>query len=95
MGNGFLEVLRARDVSVGGLGIRVRSDFAGYATDSEVELIITLGRARPFKARGVIRHRSGAGKTDVFGVEFVGLSEEQRSALEAYVATRLAASATR
>ena len=32
MGDGFLEVLRARDVSVGGLGIKVSRDFAGYGS---------------------------------------------------------------
>jgi c-di-GMP-binding flagellar brake protein YcgR len=85
MGEGFLEVLRARDISVGGLGIRVPHGFAGCDIDGEVELIVTLGRGRPFKTRAAIRHLSKTGSDQVFGVEFVALSPEQRESVEAYV----------
>jgi hypothetical protein len=90
MGNGFLEVLGARDVSVGGLGISVPHDFAGCDTDSAVELIITLGRTRPFKTRGVIRHNTRAGADHVFGIQFTSLTPEQVQLIEAYVASRMA-----
>lgn len=85
MGNGFLDVLHARDVSRGGLGIRVPHGFEGCDIDSKVELIITLGRARPFKAKGVIRHYSKTAKDHVFGVEFIALAPEQLEAVEAYI----------
>lgn len=85
MGNGFLEVLSARDISVGGLGVSVKHKFEGCDTNSEVDLIVTLGRARPFKTRGVIRHASN----DFFGVQFTALAPEHEKAIEAYVATRL------
>jgi PilZ domain-containing protein len=85
MGNGFLDVLHARDISRGGLGIRVPHGFEGCDIDSKVELIITLGRARPFKAKGVIRHYSKTVKDHVFGLEFIALAPEQLEAVEAYI----------
>ena len=85
MGRGFLDVLHARDISVGGLGIRVAHGFAGCDIHSEVELIITLGRARPFKAVGVIRHSSQSERAHVFGVEFKVLTAEQRAAIDEYI----------
>jgi PilZ domain-containing protein len=85
MGNGFLDVLHARDISRGGLGIRVPHGFEGCDIDNEVGLIITLGRARPFKAKGVIRHFSRTAEDHVFGLEFVGLAPDQVAAVEAYI----------
>ncbi len=86
MGDGFLEVLTARDISVGGVGVFVRHDFKGCDTDSEVDLIVKLGNERPFKTRGVIRHGVRQGVRHFFGVEFVGLSEQQRELVASYVA---------
>src|SRR5215471_9068635 len=74
MGQGFLDVLLARDISVGGLGIRVPHGFENCDIDSEVDLIITLGRARPFKTTGSIRHYGKDAGDTVFGVEFTALS---------------------
>jgi hypothetical protein len=89
MGKGFLDVLHATDISVGGLGISVPHAFSAGEIGEEVELIITLGRARPFKARGKLRHRSDERSMQVFGIEFVGLSAEQLALIEGYVASRL------
>ena len=86
MGNGFLDVLRARDISAGGLGIWVPHDFAGCDIEGEVELIVTLGRDRPFKTLGVIRHHSRCDGDHVFGLEFTALSPEQSAAIERYIA---------
>lgn len=86
MGRGFLDVLSARDISVGGLGISVPHGFAGCDLHGEVELIVTLGRNRPFKTRGAIRHHGKAGQ-QLFGVEFTALSPEQQQAIEAYIAS--------
>jgi hypothetical protein len=85
MGNGFLDVLNARDISVGGLGIRVTHDFVDCDIAKDVELIVTLGRARPFKTAGAIRHYSKTKGDHVFGVEFTSLSTDQREAIEAYI----------
>lgn len=85
MGHGFLDVLHARDISVGGLGIRVAHGFANCDIDSEVELIVTLGRARPFKTTGSIRHHGKGERDHFFGVEFTSLSSEQLTAIESYI----------
>jgi hypothetical protein len=85
MGNGFLEVLQARDVSLGGLGVSVPHGFAGCDLNGEVQLIVTLGRARPFKVMGVIRHYSKTARDHVFGLEFVALAPEQVEAIQAYI----------
>ena len=85
MGQGFLDVLNARDISAGGLGIRVPHGFEGCDIAGEVELIITLGRSRPFKTTGAIRHFSKTSTDNVFGLEFTGLSPEQSKAIEAYI----------
>jgi hypothetical protein len=85
MGNGFLEVLHARDISLGGLGVSVPHGFEGCDLNGEVELIVTLGRARPFKTMGVIRHYSKTARDHVFGLEFVGLGPEQIEAVDAYI----------
>jgi PilZ domain len=85
MGNGFLDVLHACDISRGGLGIRVPHGFEGCDIDSDVELIVTLGRARPFKAKGVIRHYSKTARDHTFGLEFIALAPEQGDAVDAYI----------
>jgi hypothetical protein len=85
MGAGFLEVLVARDIGVGGVGVFVSHDFNGCDIDSEVELILKVGGARPFKTRGVIRHRGSQNALHFYGVEFVGLTAEQRETIAKYV----------
>ena len=85
MGDGFLEVLVARDISVGGVGVFVSHDFQGCDIDSEVDLILKVGSARPFKTRGVIRHQARQGSAHFYGVAFVGLTPEQRDIISKYV----------
>jgi hypothetical protein len=85
MGDGFLVVLVARDISAGGVGVFVPHDFQGCDIDSEVELILKVGGARPFKTRGVIRHQVRVGSSHFYGVAFVGLSPEQREIVSQYV----------
>ena len=85
MGDGFLEVLVARDISAGGVGVFVPHDFQGCDIDSEVDLILKVGGARPFKTRGVIRHQVREGSAHFYGVAFVGLTPEQREIVSQYV----------
>ena len=85
MGNGFLEVVHARDVSLGGLSIFVPHDFVDCDIAGEVDLIVTFGKNRPFKVRAMIRHRSTGRNEHWFGLEFVDLSEEHRGAIAQYL----------
>lgn len=90
MGNGFLDVVPARDISLGGLSVFIAHDFKGCDLNMQVDLIVTLGQSAPFKTKGVIRHRSSIHGSHFFGVEFISLTPEHRAFLEAYVADRLA-----
>ena len=84
MGNGFLEVLRARDISVGGVAVFVAHDFQGCSIDDPVDVIVKLGHEKPFTARGIIRHSSAAAN------EFVKISDDNLARIRQYVDRRLA-----
>jgi hypothetical protein len=90
MGSGFLEVLSARDISVGGVAIVVPHDFSGSSIDDPVDVIVKLGSEKPFTARGVIRHLSKNAGDHFFGVQFIGLSDENLARVQRYVDKRLA-----
>ena len=85
MGNGFLDVFRARDVSQTGLGILVPHGFEGCDLLGEVELIVTLPGTPPFFAKGNLRHRTRHGALSFFGVELTRIGDRERLALRAYV----------
>ncbi len=88
MGNGFLDVFRARDVSQTGLGILVPHGFEGCDLLGEVELIVTLPGTPPFLAKGNLRHRTRHGALSFFGVELTRVADRDRLALRAYVNAR-------
>jgi c-di-GMP-binding flagellar brake protein YcgR len=91
MGDGFLDVVRARDISAGGLSVYVPHDFAGCNLQASVELVVKLPRSRAFMARGVVRHLSAEAESrHYFGVEFTDVPSERRAEIEAYVQQRLA-----
>jgi hypothetical protein len=90
MGVGFLDVVRARDIGVGGVGVRVSHNFSGSDTDAAVELVLVLPREEAFIVRGIIRHLSNEGGDHYFGVAFESLTTEHRARIERYVARRLA-----
>jgi c-di-GMP-binding flagellar brake protein YcgR len=90
MGDGFLDSVRARDISAGGLSVYVPHDFAGCNLQAAVELVVKLPQARPFMARGVVRHLSAEAESrHYFGVEFTDVPAEKRGQIEAYVQQRL------
>ena len=90
MGDGFLEVLQARDISIGGVAVFVSHDFSGCHIDDPVDVIVKLGQERPFTARGVIRHLSRHSSDHFFGVKFVDLSADNLERIRRYVERRLA-----
>jgi hypothetical protein len=90
MGVGSLDVVRARDIGVGGVGVRFSHNFAGSDTNAAVELVLILPREEAFIVRGVIRHLSSEGGDHYFGVAFESLTAEHRARIERYVAQRLA-----
>jgi hypothetical protein len=93
MGPGFLDVLHARDVSEGGLGVWVPHSFEGCDLRAAVELIVTLPGTPSFHAAGILRHRTIDGSLQFFGVELTRISTRAHEALKAYVLTRHAVEA--
>ncbi len=89
VGDGFLDVFRAADVSVGGVGIRVAHDFRGCNIADPVELVIKLPGAKSFTARGVIRHRSDLPLGHVYGVQFTRVSDSGKRLLADYIDQRV------
>lgn len=87
MGDGFLDVFAARDISAGGVGIVVPHRFEGCAIDQEVDLVVSLPGDRPFMARGRIVHRTKTHQ-EFFGIEFTRLASGPLRALERYVDAR-------
>ena len=90
MGPGFLDVLRARDVSQIGLGIFVPHGFEGCDLLGVVELIVTLPGSPSFSAAGILRHRTQHCDVCFFGVELTRISDRDRLALRVYVNARRA-----
>jgi hypothetical protein len=90
MGEEFLDVLSARDISVGGVAVCVPHDFQGCDIDRPVELLIKIGREKPFTARGVIRHLSKNTGNHFFGVQFTQIAAEHVEQIRHYVEHRLA-----
>ena len=97
MGRGTLDVLRARNVSVTGLGVHVDHGFSGLDFADDVEMIVKLPGVPPFLAIGQIRHvtrsndpetAEGAGENH-FGLVFTSMSDRHREALLHYVRSRL------
>jgi hypothetical protein len=88
MGEGFLDVFPARDISASGVSICVPHRFQGCAIEQEVDLVISLPAERPFMARGRIVHRTKTSQ-EFFGVEFTRLAETHSDLIERYVDARL------
>lgn len=86
MGAGSLNILRARDISVSGLGVRVPHGFSDADLNHELDLVITLPGRRSFSARGVVRHRNNESVPNFFGVELTELKAADRDAVRAFVA---------
>ena len=83
MGSTFLDVLRARDLSVGGVCVHVPHAFDGCNLDDEVELVVKLPKRRAFLARGIVRRIDQ--RSTSFAVEFTRLGEPEKQLIEAYV----------
>ena len=97
MGDAFLDVLRARDIGLGGVGVSVAHGFEGCDLAATIRVIIKLPGHKAFMVRGVIRHVStgrcgtpGGAQLRFFGVEFTELDERAKGELSEYVAQMVA-----
>ncbi len=90
LGNGFIEVLKARDISVGGIGVYVPQKFAGCDINSDLQILVKLPGAKPFMTQARVRNLAKSGDSAFFGVEFINLSQWGMDRVSAYVTQRLA-----
>ncbi|WP_010571112.1 PilZ domain-containing protein [Leptospira broomii] len=86
MGNGFIDILIAQDLSQSGMAIRVPHHFDGCDINSAVELVVSLPGYKPFKAMGLIKHLAPAKEADgFFGVQFTQLDPKGKTFLGDFV----------
>ncbi|GIX41970.1 MAG: hypothetical protein KatS3mg129_1703 [Leptospiraceae bacterium] len=88
VGSNFIDILNAKDISEGGVGIIVDHDFEGCDIGGLIDIIITLPKKKTFKVKGRIIHKHIT-DSHFFGVEFINISEEARSMIKEYVQKRL------
>ena len=86
-GENFIEVLKAIDISEGGLGISVPSELKGCYTDMPVTLVISLPQPVEylFSVLGKIKHVANKR----FGVIFLNLDKTSLKKIRQYIAYRI------
>lgn len=85
MGSESLNILRARDISLSGLGVHVPHGFRNADLANELDLVITLPGGRSFLAKGIVRHRGNDTKPNFFGVEFTALKAVHREEIRNFI----------
>ena len=88
MGDVFLDVLNAKDISTSGVGVYVSHEFKGCNINDEVDLILTLYNETPFKAKGAIIHNNISSK-GYFSIEFTEISPDNKKEIYDYIQIRL------
>jgi hypothetical protein len=87
-GENFIEILKANDIGVGGVGITVPHGFRRCNLNELVSFIIELpidGKKKFIKVNGVIKHLSG----DRFGVAFKNVPEMAKFTIRNYIAAKI------
>ncbi len=82
-GNGFIEVVKAVDISEGGIRIVVPHRFEGCQTGLPVSLIVCLPNPinKQISVKGKIKHVIN----DSFGVQFIDLDDKSRAEVRRYI----------
>ncbi len=87
MGSNFIDVLYAKDISEGGIGIIVEHDFKDYDIGGLIDIIRTLPMKKPFKVKGRIIHKNI--DNHFLGVEFIDITDTNREMIREYFQKRL------
>src|SRR3989339_617640 len=93
MGQGFMDILHAKDISQNGIGIYVPPHYSSAQAKNKVTLIITVPGFKSFEAGGIISHtgmRVHDRNRKCFGIQFTDLSDHHKKILASYVTQRLA-----
>jgi hypothetical protein len=85
MGSGFLEIVEAADLGVGGVGFYLPHGVDGSLLNTPVEIIITLPRARSIHLRGVLCHLDPNSDPCRLGVRFARLPPNAAALIQRYV----------
>jgi hypothetical protein len=82
-GTNFIDVLKAGNISLGGVNISVVHGFKGCEIEKQVNLAIKLPNPvnKSFSATGKIKHISG----DAFGVNFLSIHKHGEKMLRQYL----------
>ena len=88
MGDGFLEIVRAVDISPKGVGIFLPHGIPEAVLNTTVELVLTFPAERPVHVFGVVRRRDGQSGDCVVGVEFDEVPTKTEEALRRYLSQR-------
>lgn len=82
-GTNFIDILKAVNISLGGLKVSVAHGFKGCEIDKQVQLAIKLPDPinKSFSATGKIKHISG----DAFGVNFISMHKHAKQMLRKYI----------
>jgi len=82
-GSNFIEIVKARNISLGGINILVAHEFRGCEIEKQVKLEIKLPTPvnHCFSATGKIKHISG----DDFGVNFLSMNKKGFRMLTKYL----------
>ena len=85
MGPGFLEIVEATDLGLGGVGFYLPHGVDGSLLNSPVEIVMTLPRARPIHLRGVLCHLDAGSDPCRLGVRFARLPPKAEALIQRYV----------
>lgn len=84
-----IDILLARDISVGGIGVAFPYHFEESPVNHEVDLIIKLPKSRSFHAKGRIKTLTRERKnTDYCEIEFTNLTKAYQELIFLYVLKR-------
>ncbi|AYV56306.1 PilZ domain-containing protein [Leptospira kmetyi] len=89
MGLNFIDILNAKDISIGGVAVEVPHLFEGCDLNSPVQMILTLPGRNPIKLSGKIKRKVAAPEASLFGVEFGALDPKAKYLIETYIQSRM------
>jgi hypothetical protein len=88
LGEDFVEVTNALNISLGGIAINIKHRFEGCKIDKKIDLVIDIPLKKGvtyIKAEGLIRWVRG----DEFAVEFTDITQVSNEILSNYIHRRL------
>jgi len=87
MGSALIDVLIAKDISMGGVGILAPHHFDEWDLNEKIEIIVALpGDLADFRARGVIRQiGKRSSELGLYGVQFTEMGPKGKQDLLVYI----------